>query len=218
MILIPFPIAYSRQSVNLLSYVILPTYLLPQDDTPDVIPRHTMLRHAYHLSAARNFRLNPKEVSGLSSLALPLNLCIPSSMCSASRAGETSACATQEHTSEAAKRVSTPHLIPPIPTRQFHVKHMRIIPARSWEGESSTCARAGSLRSPSSSLRSSCAAGAHDSPVLARPRPPRPAPARPGPIPTHLFHVKHAREDLSPPGACRDHEVSRAFVLIQSPA
>lgn len=59
MIPFSFPIAHFPTSVNLLSYVILPTYLIPEDDTPDVIPRHTMLRHAYHVSVTRNFRLTP---------------------------------------------------------------------------------------------------------------------------------------------------------------
>ena len=107
MTLVSFPIAYPDHPVNLLSYVFPITLLLPQDDTSDVIPRHTMLRHAYHLSAARNFRLNPKEVSGPSSLDPNQPICIPASMCSASRAGETRARATQEHASKAAKRMST---------------------------------------------------------------------------------------------------------------
>ena len=88
-------------------YVFPITFLLPEDDTSDVIPRHTMLRHAYHLSVTRNFRLNPKEVSGPSSLASSSFVCIPASLCSASRAGETHDRA--ERGSKAAKRVSTPH-------------------------------------------------------------------------------------------------------------
>lgn len=90
MTFITFPIAYSPTSVNLLHPVSYLTLLILQDDTSDVIPRHTMLRHAHYSSATRNFRLNPKEVSGLSSLDPTIILCIPASMCSASRAGETS--------------------------------------------------------------------------------------------------------------------------------
>ena len=112
MTFVSFPIAHSPHPVNHLSYVSYLTLLLLGDDTPDVIPRHTMLRHTQYISANRNFRLNPKEVSGLSSLDPTIILCIPASMCSASRAGETSARATQEHASEATKRMSTPRPIP----------------------------------------------------------------------------------------------------------
>nr|DAM75788.1 MAG TPA: hypothetical protein [Caudoviricetes sp.] len=115
MIPISFPIAYFLRPVYPHSSVSFVTLLLPEDDTPDVIPRHTYLRHAQYVSVNRNFRLNPKEVSGLSSLALPPSLCIPASMCSRSRAGETSARATQEHAREAAKRMSTPRPAPPNP-------------------------------------------------------------------------------------------------------
>ena len=77
MTFVSFPIAYFLRPVYPHSSVSFVTLLLPEDDTPDVIPRHTMLRHAYHVSATRNFRLNPKEVSGLSSLAPTIILCIP---------------------------------------------------------------------------------------------------------------------------------------------
>ena len=106
MTFVSFPIAYPNHSVNLLSPVFPITLLLPEDDTPDVIPRHTMLRHAYHVSVTRNFRLNPKEDSGLSSLDPNQPICIHASMCSASRAGETRDRA--ERGSKAAKRMSTP--------------------------------------------------------------------------------------------------------------
>ena len=113
MTFVSFPIAYPDHLVYPHSSVSFVTFLLPQDDTPDVIPHHTYLRHAQYVSVNRNFRLNPKEVSGLSSLALPPSLCISASMCSASRAGETRDRA--ERGSKAAKRMSTPRPAPPNP-------------------------------------------------------------------------------------------------------
>lgn len=101
-----FPIAYFLRPVYPHSSVSFVTLLLPEDDTPDVIPRHTYLRHAQYVSVNRNFRLNPKEVSGLSSLDPNQPICIPASMCPASRAGETRDRA--ERGSKAAKRMSTP--------------------------------------------------------------------------------------------------------------
>ena len=131
MIFISFPIAYLPNPVNPSKYVILPTYLIPEDDTSDVIPRQTYLRHATYPSATRNFRLNPKEVSGLKSLDPPTFICITPKLCSASRAGETRDRA--ERGSKAAKRVSTPRCSlrsRRIPTHVFHVEHRRmIIPA-----------------------------------------------------------------------------------------
>ena len=138
MIPISFPIAYPDHLVYPHSSVSFVTLLLPQDDTSDVIPRHTMLRHAYHVSATRNFRLNPKEVSGLSSLDPTIILCITASMCSASRAGETSARATQEHASESARahvELSLSLLVASgrvDDTPWFHVKQVSRKTGRGW--------------------------------------------------------------------------------------
>lgn len=50
MTFVSFPIAHSPHPVNHLSYVILPTYLIPEDDTPDIVSpptyyvTHTMFR------------------------------------------------------------------------------------------------------------------------------------------------------------------------------
>lgn len=158
MTFVSFPIAHPTHPVNHHSSVSFITLLLPEDDTSDVIPRHTMLRHAYHVSATRNFRLNPKEVSGLSSLDPNQPICIPASMCSRSRAGETRARATQEHASKAAKRVSTP---PPPSPRPIPRPYSYSLVSRETcehqptkrEREDSTCARADSL-APLARLRS----------------------------------------------------------------
>lgn len=139
-----FPIAYFLRPVYPHSSVSFVTLLLPEDDTPDVIPRHTYLRHAQYVSVNRNFRLNPKEVSGLSSLDPNQPICIPASMCPASRAGETRDRA--ERGSKAAKRMSTPRPQPgerervspgahgdavrashSFPTHVFHVKLVSIV-------------------------------------------------------------------------------------------
>ena len=157
MIPISFPIAYFLRPVYPHSSVSFVTLLLPQDDTPDVIPRHTYLRHAQYVSVNRNFRLNPKEVSGLSSLDPTIILCIPASMCSASRAGETSARATQEHAREAAKRVSTPRPAPPY-SYSLVSRETREDNSRPQPGESPTCARADSL----APLRSAAGARARE--------------------------------------------------------
>ena len=80
MIPISFPIAHPNHPVNLLSYVILPAYLIPEDDTSGVVPRHTYLRHAYHVSATRNFRLTPPptppSLRDLSPLPPPTSVCL----------------------------------------------------------------------------------------------------------------------------------------------
>lgn len=177
MTFVSFPIAYPNYSVNLLSYVILPTYLLPEDDTSDVILPHTMLRHAHYSSATRNFRLIPDSSSGPRSLALKSKMCIELIKCLVSRLARQTGDVEHSPTS-------------PIPTHSFHVKHARTIPAGP--EESSTRARADSpvprsLRSPvtrSSPLR--CAPAPvrrRGSPAMSTPHPPRP-------IPTHSFHVK----------------------------
>nr|DAS57238.1 MAG TPA: hypothetical protein [Caudoviricetes sp.] len=202
MISISFPIAHHPSFRNPPTYVYLITLLLPEDDTPDVIPRHTYLRHAYHVSATRNFRHNPKEVSGLSSLASSSFVCIHASMCSASRAGETSARATQEHAREAAKRMSTPRSITPprpIPTHLFHVKHARTIIRSAQERERIRHAPGLSRRCapPLRSLRSLRRRtrivdhGACRLPAL-----------RTG-FSTHVFHVKHARKEGTIPAPGR---------------
>ena len=59
MTFVSFPIAHPPPFRNPPRSVFLITFLLPQDDTSDVIPRHTMLRHTHYSSATRNFRLTP---------------------------------------------------------------------------------------------------------------------------------------------------------------
>lgn len=195
MAFVSFPIAHSPHPVNHLSYVSYLTLLLPQDDTPDVIPRHAMLRHTYHVSATRNFRLTPNPSSGLSSLASSSFVCIPASMCSASRAGETRDRA--ERGSKAAKRMSTPHPRPahgPIPTHVFHVKHASIIRAHNQERERELDMRPGCplLRRGLRSLRS-----LRRRRLCARKE-----------FATHLFHVKPTSIVHSP---------ARAPVLLSCP-
>lgn len=146
MTLISFPIAHSHPPVNLPSSVSFITLLLPQDDTPDVIPRHTMLRHAYHVSATRNFRPAPirtppslRDLSPLpspSSYALPPN-CAPHH---AWRGARPSGAREQDR-----QAVSTPHSLRSSPasfpyspvSRETREDHPRR-PKR----ESPTCARA----------------------------------------------------------------------------
>jgi len=205
---ISFPIAHHPSFRNPPTYVYLITLLLPEDDTPDVIPRHTYLRHAYHVSATRNFRHNPKEVSGLSSLASSSFVCIHASMCSASRAGETSARATQEHAREAAKRMSTPRSITPprpIPTHLFHVKHARTIIRSAQEREDSTRAWA------ESSLRSSSPFASLTAPAHSHRRPWGVSTPRPTDGVQYSCVSRETREEgrnHPRPGACRARAVS----------
>ena len=210
MIPISFPIAYLRNSVNPPRSVSSITLLLPEDDTSDVIPRHTYLRHAQYVSVNRNFRLNPREVSGLSSLDPTIILCIPSYLCSASRAGETSARATQEHASEAAKRVSTPRPAPAPPNPYSLVsRETREDNSRPQPGERVRHAPGLtlSLRSlVSASLRRRRSRTGERTTGIVVP----PSGARL--LPTHVFHVKHMSTDQpsAPPprGDCRARAVS----------
>lgn len=177
-----FPIACLRNPVNPPRSVFSITLLHPQDDTSDVIPRHTMLRHAHHVSATRNFRLNPKEVSGLSSLALPPSLCIPASLCPTSylipRWRDERVCDAGAHEGGSQARVEHRALSPPTQKKE-------------------------------SDMRPRCAHRLR--PRCARPAPPAPIEAernagcvllrrRTG-FSTHRFHVKHASTDQpSAPG------------------
>ena len=143
------------------------------------------------------FALTPPThplTSGLSSLAYPPPICIPASMCSASRAGETSARATQEHAREAAKRVSDSFSLSLIKARQFHVK-----PASRDRWDETGSRHAPGL--PVSPLRSEPASVVLAAlALLRRRRSRRPWGCRiprsgddPPPFPTHMFHVKHER-------------------------
>ena len=165
-----FPIACLRNPVNPPRSVFSITFLLPQDDTPDVIPRHTMLRHTYHLSAARNFRLNPDPTSGLSSLDPPTFICIPAQVCPVSRHPALARRARVRRRSTHVRQPSACRLLVPRPTIPYsHVSRETCednhpISPRERERERIRHAPglpAPSSRPPSCSLRSpSCAAGA----------------------------------------------------------
>lgn len=127
MTFVSFPIARLRNPVNPPRSVFLITLLLPEDDTSGVIPRHTMLRHAYHVSATRNFRLTPttqptqlrdlRPLPPHPSYASP-PICVPHHAL-ARRAPERS----EEARQPSACRL--PIRARPIPTHWFHVKHER---------------------------------------------------------------------------------------------
>ena len=150
MIPISFPIAYLRNSVNPPTYVYLITLFLPEDDTSDVIPRHTMLRHAYHVSATRNFRLTPthpptplrdfRPLIPPSSYASPL-LCAPHH--ALARRARVRRRSTQVRQPSACRlpfsslRTLIPYSLVSRETREDN--------SRPQPGESPTCARADSL-------------------------------------------------------------------------
>ena len=173
MISISFPIAHFPTSVNLPSYVILPTYLIPEDDTPDVIPRHTMLRHAYHVSVTRNFRLTPitppTPLRDLRPL-IPTNpYASPPSVLRITRWRDARPSAARKQGSQAHVDSPLHHAAPlhhpapprPIPTHLFHVKHERTDRSMRMVFDMRPGWLPRFARSPSSSLRSSCAAGAY---------------------------------------------------------
>lgn len=167
-----FPIACLRNPVNPPRSVFSITFLLPEDDTPDVIPRHTMLRHAYHVSATRNFRLTPAlrptQLQDLRPLPLPPLyasplLCAPHHALArrarvrrrSTHVRQPSACRTP--------CPAPPRPIPtrPIPARQFHVKHERTDRPIHEDGLRHAPGLPAPSSRPPSSLRSSCAAGAY---------------------------------------------------------
>ena len=138
---VSFPIAHHLSFRNPPGSVFSVTLLLPQDDTSDVIPRRTYLRHTYHLSAARNFRLIPQPTHPHFGTLVPCPHHLPMHphfsvshviLLPCDWRGER---ATQEHARQTgACRLpsSPPRPAPPrlIPTHLFHVKQRRmIIPA-----------------------------------------------------------------------------------------
>lgn len=122
-----------------------------------------MLRHAYHVSATRNFRLNPKEVSGLSSLDPNQPICIPASMCPrthrplARRAQRDSQAAVDPPT-----RSADPYSLVSRETSEDHSRpQLRERERESDKRPGCPSLRCAPSRPPSCSLRSpSCAAGA----------------------------------------------------------
>ena len=135
MIHISFPIAHHPSFRNPPTYVYLITLFLPEDDTSGVIPRRTMLRHAYHVSATRNFRLTPahpptplrdfRPLIPTNPYASPL-LCAPHHAL-ARRATERSEEARQPARVDSPSHPSEPSF----PTRSFHVKPLSIVHSRS---------------------------------------------------------------------------------------
>ena len=126
-----FPIAYLRNPVNPPRSVFSITFLLPEDDTSGVIPRHAMLRHAYHVSATRNFRLTPTHQPTQLRDFRPL--IPPSSYASPSSCALGHTLARRAERGSQARVDSPPVFAPPFPTHLFHVKHRRIIPAHNQE-------------------------------------------------------------------------------------
>ena len=110
MTFITFPIAHSPRHVNPQKYVFYLTLLLLGDDTPDVIPRHTMLRHAQYVSVNRNFRLTPVTNRDFRPLPYPSIYASPL-VCALGHIGR-----WRGERSEAAKRLSTP---PPRPADPY---------------------------------------------------------------------------------------------------
>ena len=141
MTFVSFPIAHSPHPVNHLSYVSSVTFLLPEDDTPDVIPHHTMLRHTQYVSANRNFRPTPTHLRDLRPLPMsqPYALC-PTSYPHTMRRSVAAPADTKAHVDSPIRAPSSYSLV------SRETKEYRPL-ARSQlrERESSTCARADSL-------------------------------------------------------------------------
>lgn len=198
MIPISFPIAHSPHPVNHLSYVSYLTLLLLGDDTPDVIPRHTMLRHTYHVSANRNFRPTPVPNRDFRPL-IPPPLYASPTKCAPHHAW-------RGERSETDRRCRLP-APPPRPTagfstHMFHVKHARKEGRKEGNDHPRQPKRERSrqrlgCRTPSSCASARCArcAGAYTHSRHGACRLPAPPPR---PIPTHSFHVKHASTDQPP--------------------
>ena len=113
-----FPIAHFPRPVYLLSPVFSITFLLTQDDTPDVPLPYTYYATRTILRPTETFALIPTHLRDLrpfiqsSSYAYPSH-CAPRHIPPYPATGETSARATQEHAREADRRVSTPLISSP---------------------------------------------------------------------------------------------------------